>query len=181
MSGNTTQVLTSLVRGENGAAELYGSVIGTFTLGVVLGHLLNDGSRGREAAALFAEALLLAAALFAAKAGASAEVTLLTLTLAMGWNNVALKASHGLAPKTYVSGALVDFGSGVAAALSGRASWTQLRVPLVTWLSLALGGLAGGLLSEASSVTAALLVPAALLALIGLGVALDVVKPHDEG
>ena len=180
MSGNTTQVFSSLVQGETYAALLYGGVIGAFTLGVLLGRLLNDGSRGREAAALFAEALLLAAALLAAERGASAEIILLILTLAMGWNNVALKASHGLEPKTYVSGALVALGSLLADALSGRTSRAQLRVPLVTWLSLSLGSLAGGLVSSTASLTAALLVPAALLALIGVGVAFDLVKPHGE-
>ena len=180
MSGNTTQVFTSLVRGDNRDALLYGSVISVFVLGALLGRLLNDGSSLREAAALFGEALLLAAALLTVELGMTEGATLLVLALAMGWNNVALRASRRFGPKTYVSGALVSVGSDLADALSGRSSWSKLRAPLLTWLSLALGGFLGGLFSETSLVSAALLVPAALLALIGLGVATSLVKSDDE-
>ena len=180
MSGNTTQVFTSLIQGDNHEALLYGSVIGAFVLGALLGRLLNNGSTAREALALFGEALLLVAALLSAELGASEGTTLLVLALAMGWNNVALKASRGFGPKTYVSGALVSLGSDVADALSGRSPWSKLHTPLVTWASLALGGLAGGLFSAAFSVTAALLVPTALLVLIGFGVATEVIKSNGE-
>ena len=132
MSGNTTQVFTSLVRGDNRDALLYGSVISVFVLGALLGRLLNDGSSLCEAAALFGEALLLVAALLTVELGMTEGATLLVLALAMGWNNVALRASHGFGPKTYVSGALVSLGSNLADALSGRSAWSKLRAPLVT-------------------------------------------------
>lgn len=170
MSGNTTRLFVSTFQGEPGRALLYAGAILLFVAGAVLGRCINDGTRGREAAALQLEAGLLCTAALAASRSAPELLTLGLLTFAMGWNNVALRARSGIGPRGYITGTLVSFASNVADALMRRGAWRSAIEPAVIWASLATGALAGAYSTAYLSAALVLLVPASVAMLCGFGV-----------
>lgn len=179
MSGNTTRLFVSAFQEEPRRALLYGGAISMFVTGAVLGRCVNDGTRGREAVALQLEAALLFAAALASSRGAPEVLTLGLLALAMGWNNVALQTRNGVGPRGYITGTLVSFASGVADALARRGAWGQTVEPAVVWLSLAGGALAGAFSTAYLAPPFVLLVPASVVMLCGIGVAVGWVKDRE--
>lgn len=154
MSGNTTRMGVELVERPVLALAPLG-LIGCFLAGVVAGALI-----GRRAAAQRKLVLLGAVAgLLAAATGLLAvglAVPFLALSaLAMGLaNNVFTKAGEVTVGVTYMTGALVRFGQGVAARLAGQ-PLDSTRGYGWLWCALAAGAAAGGALSWRSPLWAA--------------------------
>jgi uncharacterized membrane protein YoaK (UPF0700 family) len=142
MSGNTTRLGVDLVTG-SGRAWVPLLLIGGFLLGVIGGALLaaQAGAR-RKPVMLGTVAMLLAFAAVAQTSGVVVAMMAL-LVLAMGaLNNTFQREGEVAVGLTYMTGALVRMGQGIAARLAGNggegwASWGLL------WLGLAGGALAG--------------------------------------
>lgn len=140
MSGNTTSLgLAAATHDHARLRELLG-VLGLFVGGVVLGTLL-----GRRAGRWATSAILgtVAALLLAAHLRPALAVG--ALTLGMGVLNAAVHEVGGVKVSlTFVTGALVRFGTGLADLLSGqRTSWDWLWQATL-WLGFLAGALAGG-------------------------------------
>lgn len=153
MSGNTTRLGVDLVERPALALAPLG-LIGTFLVGVILGAMIGRRTvEWRKPLLLGLIALLLAggAGLLAAGwalpfLGASA--------LAMGIaNNVFARDGEVTVGVTYMTGALVRFGQGVAARLAG-APLASTRGYGWLWSALATGAAAGGALCVQSPVWA---------------------------
>ena len=146
MSGNTTRFGVELARGTT-AALVAGLLLAGFVLGVTLGALVAEwaGARRRSAVLALSAGLLLVAADGAALG--SAEVFLGAAVLAMGSiNNVFRKQGEVALGVTYMTGALVRVGEGLAALLNRRIKGRRSALPsLLLWGSLSAGGLLGAL------------------------------------
>ena len=146
MSGNTTRMGVELVERPALALAPLG-LIGCFLAGVIAGAIIGRRVRGRHkrvllglvAATLGAGASLLAAGL---------PIPFLALSaIAMGLaNNVFARDGEVTVGVTYMTGALVRFGQGVAARLAGEPLPSTRGYGLL-WSALALGAAAGGGLS----------------------------------
>lgn len=139
MSGNTTRLGVDLIVAPQTAA-IPALLIAGFVLGVFGGALLaaKAGARRKFAVLALVAALLLAAAL-----SPWIELTLALLVLAMGaLNNTFQKDGEVSVGLTYMTGALVRFGQGLAAKVlgTGGKGWDGW---LMLWLGLALGAVAG--------------------------------------
>lgn len=145
MSGNSTRLAVGLSRGANEAA-LAASLVGSFVAGVVLGASLRRlVPRRAELAILTLLGLLLALCACLADIGLKLPAALL-LALAMGAENtIFAEGGEVRIGLTYMTGALVKVGKGLAAALFGqdRFGWAP---HLLLWLSL-VGGAAVGAVS----------------------------------
>lgn len=172
MSGDSTQLAVSTVRGDWGHAATAGAIVALFVTGVVTGRSVSVtlDSWGRPVV-LGIEAVLLAAA---AATGAVTVLALSLTTFAMGVQNAAIDKEHaarmGL---SYVTGTLVSLGDKLADALRSHARERWAWVPhLYHWGALVLGA-ACGAVGYHSLGLLALLVPAvAAAALAGFTVTL---------
>lgn len=144
MSGNTTRLGVDL-----GAAPLRAwipaALILGFVCGVVGGALLahKAGARRKPAVLALVTALILAGAI-AHQAGATAAM-MAGLVLAMGaLNNTFQRNGEVTVGLTYMTGALVRMGQGIAARLTGSrdAAWGDWAL---LWLGLASGAVLGAL------------------------------------
>lgn len=143
MSGNTTRMGVELVE-RPGLALLPLGLIGSFLAGVIMGALVLRRVRGRHKRVL----LGLVAGLLGAGAGlllAGWPLSFLGLSaMAMGLaNNVFSRDGEVTVGVTYMTGALVRFGQGIAAKLCGQ-PLTGSRGYGLLWSALALGAAAGG-------------------------------------
>lgn len=139
MSGNTTRLGVDLIAAPRSAA-IPALLIAGFVLGVFGGALLAVKAGPRRKFAVLA---LVAALLGGAALSARIELTLALLVLAMGaLNNTFQKGGEVSVGLTYMTGALVRLGQGLAAKLTGSGSggWDGW---LLLWLGLALGAVAG--------------------------------------
>ena len=143
MSGNTTRMGVELVERPALALAPLG-LIACFLTGVIGGALIGRRFRGRHKRVM----LGLIAALLAG--GAALLVTglpipfLATSAMAMGLaNNVFARDGEVTVGVTYMTGALVRFGQGVAARLAGE-SLPSTRGYGLLWSALAVGAAAGG-------------------------------------
>ncbi len=143
MSGNTTRMGVELVKNPALALAPLG-LIGCFLTGVIIGALTSKRVMGRHkrvllgliTAMLGTGAGLLAAGFPIPFLGASA--------LAMGLaNNVFARAGEVTVGVTYMTGALVRFGQGLAARIGGQPLASTRGYGLL-WSALALGAAAGG-------------------------------------
>jgi len=142
MSGNTTRFGVDLA-GWTMQARIPALLILGFVIGVTLGALLADRFKPRRKTAVlaFSSALLLSAAV--ARVSGSENGFLGLAVLAMGALNNAFRRDKEVAVGvTYMTGALVRFGQGLATFLTGQ------RIPgwllnAVLWASLALGAVLG--------------------------------------
>lgn len=144
MSGNTTRLGVDLVsRPQVAVVPLL--LIAGFVAGVVGGALLAQRAGARRKTAVLA---LMAVLLFAAAwARAEGQVTamLALLVLAMGaLNNSFQRDGEVAVGLTYMTGALVRMGQGIAARITGRGGerWSDW---LLLWLGLASGAVLGAL------------------------------------
>jgi uncharacterized membrane protein YoaK (UPF0700 family) len=144
MSGNTTRLAVDIATNAR-AAALPALLIAGFTCGVFIGAVvaLRSGRwQARNVAAL--AAVLLVGAAFADYAGSFA-LTLGGLVLAMGaLNNCFQREGSSSFGLTYMTGALVRFGQGLAYRLHGRAAPGFLGL-LALWAALGGGALIGAL------------------------------------
>ena len=154
MSGNTTRMGVELVERPALALAPLG-LIGCFLAGVIAGAIIGRRVRGRHKRVL----LGLVAGVLSAGTGllaAGLPVPFLALSaLAMGLaNNVFARDGEVTVGVTYMTGALVRFGQGVAARLAG-APLPSTRGYGLLWSALALGAATGGGLCLVAPVWAA--------------------------
>ena len=180
MSGNSTKVVTDIVSGDGRAAVLIASVVAVFIAGTVIARLINDGSPRREAAAMSGVALALWVACAGATLASNDFATLLVLAFAMGMINRSLQGRSGYTVHTFVSGAVVTIGSDIADALSGRANWRQVLLPLSIWGAILCGALAGGMLTLRAGLLPGLVVPAVVVSSMALLAASGALEPAGE-
>lgn len=179
MSGNTTNLGVAGEHGERPHAVALAGVVVLFVAGAFLGRLVRLRTR-RRAAVLLVEATLLAAAAGAAHLTLWSAALALT-TLAMGLQNAALSRAGALQVGTYVTGALVRLGAGLADAVAGGRRWRWAGDALL-WLALLAGAGLGvwafgrwGL--EALGVVAAAALALALVAAVEPPDATDLAQP----
>lgn len=172
MSGNTTRMGVELAQTPLLALAPLG-LIAAFLAGVIGGALIARRSEGRRKRVL----LGLVALLLASGAGLLATrlpVPFLGLAAtAMGLaNNVFARDGEVTVGVTYMTGALVRFGQGIAARLAG-APLESTRGYGLLWSALALGAAAGGGLCLIAPLWAAALAAIAALALWGFAFAVE--------
>lgn len=166
MSGNTTRLGVELSLDPVLALAPLG-LIAAFLAGVIGGAMIGRRVRGRHKRVL----LGLIAALLSAGAGLLAggfAIPFLALSaMAMGLaKNVFVREGEVTVGVTYMTGALVRFGQGVAARLAGE-PLESTRGYGFLWSALALGAAIGGALCAAAPVLAAGLACVVALALWG--------------
>jgi uncharacterized membrane protein YoaK (UPF0700 family) len=164
MSGNTTRMGVELIERPALALAPLG-LIGCFLAGVIAGAMIGRRVRGRHKRVL----LGMVAATLGAGAGllaAGFPIPFLALSaIAMGLaNNVFARGGEVTVGVTYMTGALVRFGQGVAARLAGEPLPSTRGYGLL-WSALAAGAAAGGALCTIAPVWAAGTAALAALAL----------------
>ena len=139
MSGNTTRLGVDLIAAPRSAA-IPALLVAGFVLGVFGGAVLAAKAGPRRK---FAVLVLVAGLLGGAALSPRIELTLALLVLAMGaLNNTFQRDGEVSVGLTYMTGALVRFGQGLAAKAMGTGNngWEGW---LMLWLGLALGAVAG--------------------------------------
>ena len=181
MSGNSTQAMVSVAKGELPHTAEFARTIALFVAGVVAAELLATAAgRWRHVVVLALECALLGAALLALPVGAAAAAAL--LAFAMGAQNAVLHRAGGLKiGLTYVTGTLVSFGRGIAAGLRGAGGWREPAEFATVWLSLAAGSLAGALVASRVVATALGIALAACFAILLAVLALEVAYRRGGG
>jgi uncharacterized membrane protein YoaK (UPF0700 family) len=164
MSGNTTRLGVELVERPLLALAPLG-LIAAFVTGVIAGALIGRRVRGRHKRVLLGlVALLLTGGAGLLMAGLSVPF-LAASAMAMGLaNNVFARDGEVTVGVTYMTGALVRFGQGIAARLAGE-PLPGARGYGLLWSALALGAAAGGGLCLAAPLWAASLAAVSALAL----------------
>ena len=165
MSGNSTQFAASLASGDGGMALAAGLLILPFLAGATAGALLEEGSPRFAAVLILAgEAVLLLAVVVLARGGVSVA-HLWPLAFAMGaQNNLRQSVAGATLGSTFVTGALVSTGRGLARHLSGRAGASAWAPHLASWTALVVGAVLGGLVFLSAGLGPALAGPAAACA-----------------
>lgn len=166
MSGNTTRLAVDLVAQPSNAWVPAGLIAG-FVIGVAAGALVTDLAAARRKTALLS--LVCALLIIAATGAAMGSAALLagTMVLAMGALNNAFRRDGEVAVGvTYMTGAVVRLGQGLAARIGGRETGAARAAGLL-WLSLGSGAVAGAMATQAlgSAAPALAAVAAGLLAL----------------
>ena len=144
MSGNTTRLGVNIAR-DPALALVPALLILGFVLGVTWGAIVaaRSGERRKVLVLTLVTGLLLVSAL--ARMGGHDSAMLAALVLAMGaLNNTFQRGGEVAVGLTYMTGALVRLGQGIASALLGGGStgWTAY---LLLWSGLALGAVGGAL------------------------------------
>lgn len=143
MSGNTTRMGVELVERPALALVPLG-LIACFLTGVIVGALTGRRFRGRHKRVLLGLIAVLLASGAALLVARLPIPFLATSAMAMGLaNNVFSRDGEVTVGVTYMTGALVRFGQGVAARLAGE-PLPSTRGYGVLWSALALGAAAGG-------------------------------------
>jgi uncharacterized membrane protein YoaK (UPF0700 family) len=164
MSGNTTRMGVELVERPALALAPLG-LIACFLTGVIAGALAGRRFRGRHKRVLLGLVAMLLGSGTALLAAGLPVLFLALSAMAMGLaNNVFSRDGEVTVGVTYMTGALVRFGQGMAARLAGE-PLPGARGYGVLWSALALGAAAGGGLCLLAPVWAA---GAAALASLGL-------------
>lgn len=165
MTGNSTRMAVGLA--ESSAVLMPAGLISLFVVGVFIGTLASNPPFSLSPRRLLVGiAALLAFAALLALAGLATVAVFLT-PVAMGAMNTAFQRNGEVAfGVTYMTGALVKLGQRLAIAVSGGAPWGWLPY-LLLWFGLLLGAVCGALAYPLLGV-AGLLVPAAVLALVGV-------------
>lgn len=144
MSGNTTRLAVNIARAP-ATAVIPAALIAGFVIGVAAGALVARRAAGRrKPAVLLLVTLLLTGAALARMLGHETAM-LAALVLAMGaLNNTFQRDGEVAVGLTYMTGALVRLGQGLAAALAGerRSGWAAFAL---LWGGLASGAVGGGL------------------------------------
>jgi uncharacterized membrane protein YoaK (UPF0700 family) len=148
MSGNSTRLSVGIVESApyiGLVAALLASFVGGVVAGSLVGRQTTLGPHHRQAIILTGISLLLLAAPFVADAG-FLPLALCFAAFCMGMENTLFEregsVSFGL---TYMTGALVKIGQGIATLISGGARLEWLPY-LLLWLGLASGAMIGALM-----------------------------------
>jgi len=144
MSGNTTRVAVGLAEGTSAGLTAAG-LIGAFVLGVIAGSLLGRQAQAnrRPAVLIFVAALLVLASTSGAQG--APFTAMVVVAIAMGAENtVFAEAGEVRIGLTYMTGALVKLGKGIATALVGgdRMAWAPY---FLLWFGLLVGATTGAL------------------------------------
>lgn len=145
MSGNSTRLAVDLASGGSAALVPLGLIF-CFFLGVTAGALLADraGDRRKSGVLALVAALLALAAILRAWDIGFAYLAL--CALAMGAMNNSFRQEGSIAiGLTYMTGAIVRLGEGLAARLAGRTQTGWIN-NLALWLALVLGAASGAVL-----------------------------------
>lgn len=145
MSGNTTRLGADLAESLS-LARVPAVLIAAFVVGVVVGALVAQAApQRRKMCVLALSASLLCVAAGGATLGLSAIAVMLVLAAAMGvLNNTFQRDGEVAVGLTYMTGALVRMGQGIAARITGRGDGGWLAW-LGLWLALASGAVGGAL------------------------------------
>lgn len=142
MSGNSTRLGIGLVDSRV-AAQVAAGLVAAFVFGVLAGSLVARQAGSRQRPAVLGLVTLLLATSGVIQVYALPLPSALCLAAAMGAENAAFerdgRASFGL---TYMTGALVKVGQGLASALTGGDRWNWTAYALL-WLGLVAGAAAG--------------------------------------
>lgn len=172
MSGNTTRMGVELVHSPALALAPL-ALIAAFLSGVTGGAMVGRRFAGRHKRVLLGLVALLLTAGAGLLAAGQPEPFLGLSAMAMGLaNNVFVRDGEVTVGVTYMTGALVRFGQGIAARLAG-APLESTRGYGLLWSALALGAAAGGGLCLAAPLWAAGLGAIAALALWGFAFAVE--------
>ena len=178
MSGNTTRFGVAVANQDWENVARVASTIIVFCFGAFLGTLLAAlFGRWRLAALLTIEAVLLGIGLLMPWGTFAYPLHAYPIVLALGLQNAILQDEGGRSiALTYVTGAVVRFGTGLANLMLGTvASSFWIQAPL--WAGLSSGAVLGGILQIKYGETA-FLVPAAFAAILALiALALTLAKP----
>lgn len=142
MSGNSTRLGVALGTGSR-AALIPALLIAGFVCGVTLGALLALGAGGRRKPAILGTVAFLLLIGAAARGFGHEAAMLAALVLAMGvTNNTFQRGGEVTVGLTYMTGALVRLGQGLALWLAGRAEpgWIQWGL---LWAGLLIGAVLG--------------------------------------
>ncbi len=178
MSGNTTRFGVAVANGDWDNVTRVASTIAVFCFGAFLGTLIAAAvGRWRLSVLLTIQAALLATGLLMPWGTFAYPLHAYPIVLALGLQNATLQDEGGRSlALTYVTGAVVRFGTGCANLLMGTVApsfWIQ--APL--WAGLSTGAVLGGLLDYRFG-EMAFLFPAGLAAILALiAIALTVAKP----
>lgn len=178
MSGNTTRFGVAVANGDWENVTRVASTIAVFCFGAFLGTLIAAWvGRWRLAVLLTLQAALLAGGLLMPWGSFAYPLHAYPIVLALGLQNATLQDEQGRSlALTYVTGAVVRFGTGCANLLMGTVApsfWIQ--APL--WAGLSAGAVLGGLLDIRYG-ESAFLFPAGLAALLALvAIAMTVARP----
>lgn len=169
MSGNSTQFAASLASGDTAAAVSAALLIVLFLAGVASGALLVEiGPRFASAGILAGESVLICAVVVTARDGVTV-VHLLPLAFAMGAQNNLRQAVAGTTlGSTFVTGALVSTGQGLARHLAGKAGAAAWSPHLASWTALVVGAVLGGLGFLKAGLSLSLVGPAVVAALLAV-------------
>lgn len=142
MSGNTTRLGVELIA-DRALAWIPILVIACFIGGVIAGALVAFGRQGQHKRILLAMVTALLGTATLALGNAHDMVFLALAAAAMGVaNNVFSREGEVTVGVTYMTGALVRSGQGVAARILGRPSEAMRGYPSL-WLALAVGAICG--------------------------------------
>lgn len=138
MSGNSTRLGIGLMS-DGAAAQVAIGLIAAFVIGVIAGSLIGRRAKARQRAAVLALVTLLLVASGCAQSMHLVPIGVWLLAAAMGAENAAFErngqATFGV---TYMTGALVKVGQGLASAFAGGDRWGWTAYALL-WLGLVAG------------------------------------------
>ncbi|GJE27156.1 YoaK family protein [Methylobacterium organophilum] len=178
MSGNTTRFGTAVSHADWVGTFRFGSVIALFCVGAFFGTLLAAWSgRWRLTVLLIAQAVFLAIGLYVPNGSEAFPLHAYPIVFALGIQNATLQDGEGRSiALTYVTGAVVRFGTGLAnMVLHKPAPSFWIQAPL--WSALTVGAIAGGTLHIYFG-EQAFLFPAALAAILSaIALILTLVAP----
>ena len=172
MSGNTTRLGVELIA-ERAPAWIPILIIACFIGGVVAGALVAFGRQGQHKRLLLAMVAAMLGVATLALAHAHDMVFLALAAGAMGVaNNVFSREGEVTVGVTYMTGALVRTGQGLAARILGRPSEAMRGYPTL-WLSLAVGAVCGACLFAVNALVAAGAASGLALLLFAFGVRIE--------
>lgn len=178
MSGNTTRFAVSFAQSEWSSAARVASVIMLFCFGAFLGTLIAAGvGRWRLPVLLGLQSGLMTLGLFLPAGSYALPLSLFPIVLALGMQNATLQDEAGRSlALTYVTGAVVRFGTGLANLLLHRpADSFWIQAPL--WASLSGGAVVGAFLQTQFGEQAFLFPAALALGLSVVGAVLVLARP----
>ena len=146
MSGNSTRMGVFAAQGDEGKVIQIAGIIAAFVAGACFGSILaRTTGRWRQGVILAAEAVILALAALTSSHGHGGVGTGL-MAAAMGLENATFVDERGETKinLTFMTGALVKVGEGLAAASLGGPRWSWLPY-LLMWLGLTAGAACGTL------------------------------------
>ncbi|MCE4222360.1 DUF1275 domain-containing protein [Methylobacterium sp. C25] len=179
MSGNTTRFGVSMALMEWSSAARVASVIALFCFGAFLGTLIAAGvGRWRLPILLGLQAIIMSFGLLLPVGTDALPLSAYPIVLALGMQNATLQDEGGRSiALTYVTGAVVRFGTGLANLLLHRpAASFWIQAPL--WAALSVGAVIGGILQVHFGEMAFLFPIALALGLSIIGAFLVVAYPN---